>query len=631
MAGDPTAQKAPPKTVPRVPAPAQADVGTWLWTSLAACAYLSIRTCRGNAHTLHALDEVLRLVLLWLILALGVLGGVVGVCRAAQSLVTRVFPRLPPQSAHAAVFILPVVAGVWTERRLYPLYFSSVPWAADYTRISLLYGLKVFSLLVVAVLLGLALARLHSWLAARRVRTQALGWAAAMAITIWLSWISLAPKPQPASEPLVCEPSDTRVLVVGWDGATWTVADPLLEEGRLPTLAGLVASGVRAELDTLTDSISPAVWNSIATGRSLPVHGISAFVEHFLPLGLPPLQLPHHALHTRLANRLCRHGLVARQAVSSARVPVPTLWQLVGQAQGERRTVGLFNFFNTTPVQAVPGFMFSREFFPHYRQESRRGTTMPLQDLSRDLYWDEDVAGCPEPASACAAAFAHAEQYRGPLRDDENLQGLDEDRFYAMLAPQVLSAFFPDLVLLTFYASDPVGHYCWPCWQPETHPHIAARECDRYGATLPDYYAQLDEYLGQLLRHVDMDRTTVLLISDHGMEPVIGAPEYQRAAHDNHTPGILVMAGRHVRAGVTLERAHILDLLPTVLYLLGMPLSRELEGRVLAEALDPALSQHRPARWVPCYGPARWISPSGPEVGPSKEFIERMEKIGYFE
>ena len=33
--------------------------------------------------------------------------------------------------------------------------------------------------------------------------------------------------------------SAPRVLIVGWDGATWDVLEPLLVQDRLPTLAGL--------------------------------------------------------------------------------------------------------------------------------------------------------------------------------------------------------------------------------------------------------------------------------------------------------------------------------------------------------------------------------------------------------
>ncbi|MBI2877324.1 MAG: alkaline phosphatase family protein, partial [Candidatus Tectomicrobia bacterium] len=39
-----------------------------------------------------------------------------------------------------------------------------------------------------------------------------------------------------------------RALVIGLDGASFDVLDPLLKEGRLPHLAGLIKAGTSGEL-----------------------------------------------------------------------------------------------------------------------------------------------------------------------------------------------------------------------------------------------------------------------------------------------------------------------------------------------------------------------------------------------
>jgi hypothetical protein len=41
---------------------------------------------------------------------------------------------------------------------------------------------------------------------------------------------------------------------------------------------------------------------------------------------------------------------------------------------------------------------------------------------------------------------------------------------------------------------------------------------------------------------------------------------------------------------------------PTLLYLSGLPIARDLDGRVLTEALEPALLQRQPLNFVPSYG-----------------------------
>lgn len=53
--------------------------------------------------------------------------------------------------------------------------------------------------------------------------------------------------------------------------------------------------------------------------------------------------------------------------------------------------------------------------------------------------------------------------------------------------------------------------------------------------------------------------------------------------------GIFIAAGPGIKAGVALPEENILDLAPTILHLLGEPVPRIMDGRVLTEALiDPA-------------------------------------------
>jgi predicted AlkP superfamily phosphohydrolase/phosphomutase len=51
--------------------------------------------------------------------------------------------------------------------------------------------------------------------------------------------------------------------------------------------------------------------------------------------------------------------------------------------------------------------------------------------------------------------------------------------------------------------------------------------------------------------------------------------------------GALIAAGPHIRHGVKPQNAHITDLAPTMLHLLGCPVPQDMDGRLLAEILAP--------------------------------------------
>lgn len=72
----------------------------------------------------------------------------------------------------------------------------------------------------------------------------------------------------------------TRVLLVGWDGATWDVLDPLLAAGRLPRLAGLIAGGLRFSLESTLPPVTPPAWTAMATGLKPGRSGVLNF-RHF--------------------------------------------------------------------------------------------------------------------------------------------------------------------------------------------------------------------------------------------------------------------------------------------------------------------------------------------------------------
>ena len=77
----------------------------------------------------------------------------------------------------------------------------------------------------------------------------------------------------------ISPPTKRKVLLVGWDAADWKVMTPLMEQGRMPNLAGLIERGVMGNLATLQPVLSPMLWTSIATGKRPFKHGILGFTE----------------------------------------------------------------------------------------------------------------------------------------------------------------------------------------------------------------------------------------------------------------------------------------------------------------------------------------------------------------
>ena len=97
---------------------------------------------------------------------------------------------------------------------------------------------------------------------------------------------------------------------------------------------------------------------------------------------------------------------------------------------------------------------------------------------------------------------------------------------------------------------------------------------------------------------------------------------------DHHMDGFLAMQGPGVRPGHGLDGARILDMAPTILYLLGLPIPADMDGQVLAQALTPEfMATHA----VTVAGPHAEAAQgeTGYTAEEEEEITRRLERLGY--
>jgi len=120
------------------------------------------------------------------------------------------------------------------------------------------------------------------------------------------------------------------------------------------------------------------------------------------------------------------------------------------------------------------------------------------------------------------------------------------------------------------------------------------------------------------------------LIVERSQAPLKGGVEF---AGNHRLQGIFAMAGGPVKAGHVFSGAQIIDVAPTVLYLMGLPIPGDMDGRPLLEALDPEYVARRSPEYdttVATDLPApREESPFTEE---QEELIaQRLQALGYME
>jgi arylsulfatase A-like enzyme len=64
---------------------------------------------------------------------------------------------------------------------------------------------------------------------------------------------------------------------------------------------------------------------------------------------------------------------------------------------------------------------------------------------------------------------------------------------------------------------------------------------------------------------------------------------------------VFLLLGDGIRPGSFLEKAELVDVVPTLLYALGFPIARDLDGQVLTPAFENSYLARHPLTFVPSY------------------------------
>jgi hypothetical protein len=439
------------------------------------------------------------------------------------------------------------------------------------------------------------------------------------------SRIAPAPEPRPVTRPL---------LLLGLDGATWKLLDPLLAEGVLPNFARLIAHGSRAPLKTFEPTLSPLIWTSIATGTGPIAHGIQDFVA----------PVP---------------GTGEKAIVTSNMRRVKALWNILSD---RGTTVGVVGWWATYPAEKVNGFVISDQANALRRDNYRLAARLPVDAKPRPAA-DPSAVWPPELAAEVADAleldpritraelrrFFELPAKRGDLLsahvgNDEDILSVFKfsyliDKSFVGAGLRAIEKHKPTFAAMYLNGLDAAEHHFWRFMQPQAFRGVPAGDVARYGNVIRNYYIYMDEVLGRLLALYPLESSTVVVVSDHGHEPNAGfdpksADHFDRVCsgtHEEAPDGVFIIAGADVAVGARVGRARVVDVAPTVLALMGAPIGLDVPGRVIDGVIASEFFAVHPLRTVPSHS-AGYAHTDAPIRSPMNDALkEKLRGLGYIE
>jgi predicted AlkP superfamily phosphohydrolase/phosphomutase len=396
-----------------------------------------------------------------------------------------------------------------------------------------------------------------------------------------------------------------RLILMGMDGLGPELLGMGMAGGSAPAFARLMKRGASGPLATLRPTEGPPLWTTIVTGRLPRDHGIKSFATYRLKGSDGVFELLPKGARV---GWLEAAGLAATSPVTSASRKRRALWEILN-AFGV--ATGVVRLWATYPPERVQGFVVS-EYFHLLRDDPVRaaGTLYP-RDLLAEAASRAVEPGDLPPTLVAQFVDQHVEipGDRVPWREELLERALAPDLSYERAGEVLRAAYDPPFFATYFYGLDVVGHAFLRFAQPDRFGDVSPLEVRRYGKVVERYAAYLGQVAASAAERLRPGEV-LLIVSAYGMEPVpfwrrllkgLGGSPERSGTHAAAPDGVLLAVGDGIRPGAKLAGASVLDVAPTILYLMGLPVARDMEGRVMTEILDEDFARSHPVSVIPSY------------------------------
>lgn len=357
-----------------------------------------------------------------------------------------------------------------------------------------------------------------------------------------------------------------KVLLLGWDAADWKIINPLIDQGLMPNMKKLVEGGVIGNLATLDPAYSPMLWSSIATGKRPYKHGVLGFHEPW------------------------DKGNGIRPVMGTTR-KTKAIWNMLTQKEYKTHVVG---WWPSHPTEPINGVMISDLF------------GKPTGKLYEPWPLAENSVHPKGAADFFASLRVHPEELTGShlnpfIPNGKDINQSKDKRPYSIaretsIAASLHNAFtniirtkewdFAAIYLAT------IDHYChgFMKYHPPKRAHIPHADYEMYKDVVTAGYRFHDMMLGRIMDLID-EQTYLMLVSDHGFQPDHLRPrsipnEPAGPAYEHSPYGIFVLSGPDIKKDEIIYGASLLDVTPTLLTCLDLPVGEDMDGKILTQVFD---------------------------------------------
>jgi len=370
------------------------------------------------------------------------------------------------------------------------------------------------------------------------------------------------PGPKTASGRLEARTVDRNIVLIGLEGLSFDFIIPLISEGKLPNFAWLIENGSWGRLRNFSPCESFILNHSLISGKLPPKHRQFSTTSYRLLFGKARLDVTPRFI---LFRQMIWLGLLKAEP----RTPDPPLTMDLSRILEANGLPTLNPRASRSPGGETPDAAPEKSFNTRFKREP--------EDRDRLL-------------GIARSAFV------GDWK-------IEEEAF----AEKILRR--PEFFHLLLNGLNTVEAYFYKYHFPELFGSIDQEEINRYGLVIARYYEYYDQMIGKYLASLKDDEILVVY-SPHGVESlplwkrfvewILGNADIS-AYHEDMPDGVVFFLGSGIAKGNNVEGIKVEDIAPTLLYCLGLPLGRDMDGIVQSPVFIKDFTDENPIFYISSY------------------------------
>ena len=356
---------------------------------------------------------------------------------------------------------------------------------------------------------------------------------------------------------------EKRVTVLCLEGLNLEMILPLANERKLPNFSWLMKEGAWGRLDAFTPSDPYVLTATFNTGKLPGKHRRISDIKYRIPGLKPHLEVVPRFILFRQLSRISLMAILPNED----KPVVKDIWRIMEESKAS--AVRMDGPFAPPSGARAPNPRADKLFLSTFADH---------QDEASWIF------------SQVKQAFL-----RDAMSEEQAFQAKTE------LQPQVFSLLLDGALTAEMY----FHKYSFPGEFGDIPPD----EIRKYGTVIEKYYRYYDQIISKYLASL-RDGDLFIVYSPHGVEPL---PFWKRVVewalgnasvssyHEQAPPGVAFLYGKGIVKGRAFEAVRLVDMAPTLLYYLGLPVGKDMDGIVTGSLFERSFTDENPVLTITSY------------------------------